>query len=114
MNSMEIDVATTSRWLKAGHNDESTPMVLVDCREPHESEIARIEGAVLMPMSQWPPSETAISQLNGKAVVVHCHHGGRSMRVAQWFRQNGHPSALSMAGGIDAWSNEIDDSIARY
>jgi rhodanese-related sulfurtransferase len=47
-------------------------------------------------------------------IVVHCHHGGRSLRVATWLRQQGFPQAQSMAGGIDQWSQEIDPTVPRY
>jgi rhodanese-related sulfurtransferase len=46
--------------------------------------------------------------------VVHCHHGGRSLRVAHWLREQGFANAQSMAGGIDRWSQEIDPSVPRY
>ncbi len=47
-------------------------------------------------------------------LVVHCHHGGRSLKVARWLRENGFAQAQSMAGGIDQWSQEIDPSVPRY
>ena len=57
-----------------------------------------------------------ISELGPKdtPIVVHCHHGGRSQRVMQFLRQQGFDQAQNMAGGIDAWSLEIDSSIPRY
>jgi rhodanese-related sulfurtransferase len=111
---MEVDVQTVSRWLTTQADDAGKPIALVDCREQHEYETAKIEGAILMPMSQWPPPPEQLSACEGKRVVVHCHHGGRSLRVANWFRQSGYPDALSMAGGIDDWSVEIDPSVPRY
>lgn len=111
---MEVDIHTVCRWLGAKRDDEGRSIVLVDCREQHEHDIAHIDGAVLIPMSKWPPSAQQLSTLEGKTVVVHCHHGGRSLRVANWFRQNGHPEALSMAGGIDQWSLDIDPAVPRY
>ena len=61
--------------------------------------------------------EARLSELEAwkdKPLVVHCHHGMRSMRVANFLRANGFPQAQSMAGGIEAWSVEIDDSVPRY
>jgi rhodanese-related sulfurtransferase len=49
-----------------------------------------------------------------RRIVVHCHHGGRSLRVANWLRGQGFEQAQSMAGGIDAWSTEIDPAVPRY
>jgi len=114
VSNLEVDIHSVQRWLQTGKDDDGESIALVDCREPKEYDVAKIAGAVLMPMGQWPPSESAIQALDGKRVVVHCHHGGRSLRVANWFRQNGHPEATSMAGGIDQWSLEIDPQIPRY
>lgn len=111
---MEVDVSTVKRWLDRGLDDSGVPVCLVDCREPAEYQTASIHGATLVPMSQWPPSQELIDSWQGKHMVVHCHHGGRSLRVANWFRQNGFPDALSMAGGIDQWSLEIDPRIPQY
>ncbi|MFN7290015.1 MAG: rhodanese-like domain-containing protein [Pirellula sp.] len=111
---MEIDVKTVSEWLQSGADSSGNKFALVDCREQSEWDIARIAGAILLPMSSWPPSEEQMQNLSGKTVVIHCHHGGRSLRVANWFRSNGHPEALSMAGGIDEWSHSIDPSVPTY
>jgi rhodanese-related sulfurtransferase len=106
---LEVDVATVHSWL-----GQRPDVALIDCREPAEAEIASIPGAVLLPMSQWAELAPELEKLQGKQLVVHCHHGGRSLRVAHWLRNNGFPTAQSMAGGIDAWSQEIDPSLPRY
>lgn len=106
---MEVDIDTVRQWL-----DSRPEFALVDCREPAEAEIARIADAELIPMSQWADATAQLDALRGKHIVVHCHHGGRSLRVAQWMRANGFPEAQSMAGGIDAWSQQIDPAIPRY
>jgi len=114
MANIEIDIRSVHRWLQKGADDNGQSIALVDCREQSEYELAKITGSILMPMGQWPPSSESLESLNGNRVVVHCHHGGRSLRVANWFRQNGHPEATSMSGGIDQWSLEIDPQIPRY
>ncbi len=106
---LEVDVSTV-RDMLTGSDD----VVLLDCREPAEADIAAIRGAVLIPMNQIPSSAEKLSSMAGKRIVVHCHHGGRSLRVAHWLRANGHSEAQSMAGGIDAWSLEIDQTVPRY
>ncbi len=105
---LEIDVATLKSLLA------NSDFVLIDCREPDEWETARIDGAVLLPMSQWMENVEKLAEFQGKRVAVHCHHGGRSMRVTHWLRQNGFPDAQNVAGGIDAWSLQVDNSVPRY
>lgn len=106
---IEVDVSTVHAWL-----DQRPDVALIDCREPAEFQTASIPGAILLPMSQWTDSAAELEKLQGKHLVVHCHHGGRSMRVTQWLRANGFPTAQSMAGGIDAWSQAIDPNVPRY
>lgn len=106
---IEVDVKSVHDWQTERQN-----WVLIDCREASEYATASIDGAVLLPMSQWQEVASKMDEYSGKHVVVHCHHGGRSLRIARWLRENGFPSAQSMAGGIDAWSQEIDPKIARY
>ncbi len=113
-SNIEIDVQAVSGWLQLGQDDAGNKFALIDCREAAEHATAKIDGATLMPMSLWPPSAEQLEALQGTHVVVHCHHGGRSLRIAQWFRQNGFPDAQSMAGGIDAWSQNVDSTIPRY
>jgi rhodanese-related sulfurtransferase len=105
---IEIDVQSVQSLLKSGE------IALIDCREQSEWETARIEGAVLMPMSQWMQSIDQLSAFEGKRVVVHCHHGGRSLRVTHWLRENGFPDAQNMTGGINEWSQVVDSQVPRY
>jgi len=84
---------------------------LLDCREPWEHQTARIEGATLIPMRQIPQSLDAIPR--DQPVVVYCHAGMRSFNAASWLKQQG-VQALSMSGGIDQWSREIDPKVPRY
>lgn len=87
--------------------------VLVDVREPSEYEIASIGNAVLLPMSNWADHGEELEEMRDKRIIVHCHHGGRSLRVTEWLRENGY-EAQNMTGGIDAWSQHIDQNVPRY
>ncbi len=89
-------------------------VVLIDCREANEWDVAKIDGAILMPMSNWANEIEQLEKFAGRHVVVHCHHGGRSLRVTQWLRANGFPNAQNMAGGIQAWSEEVDSTVPTY
>lgn len=111
---MEVDVATVQRWIETGVDDRGVPIFLLDCRESEEVQIANITGSVLAPLSQWPPEPSVLNAMQEKQVVIYCHHGMRSLRVAHWCRHNGFPEALSMAGGIDMWSRLVDASVPRY
>lgn len=84
---------------------------LLDCREPWEHQTARIEGSTLIPMRQIPANLGSIPR-DGK-VVVYCHAGMRSLSVASWLQDQGY-NAVSMSGGIDRWSAEIDPEVPRY
>jgi rhodanese-related sulfurtransferase len=55
-----------------------------------------------------------LSAYREQPIVVHCHHGGRSLRVARWLREQGFRRAQSMSGGIEQWAVEIDSTLARY
>ncbi|MEO0586294.1 MAG: rhodanese-like domain-containing protein [Planctomycetota bacterium] len=87
---------------------------LIDCRLPDEAEVASIDGAQLVPMQQLTARLDELADLRDKPVVVHCHLGGRSMKVTQFLRQQGFSDVKSLAGGIDAWSRAIDPSVPRY
>jgi rhodanese-related sulfurtransferase len=88
--------------------------LLLDCRESDEHAIVSIKGATLVPMSELAARVEELNPWRDRRIVVHCHHGGRSLRVANWLRGQGFEQAQSMAGGIDAWAVEIDQSLARY
>ena len=89
-------------------------LLLLDCREPDEYAIARIEGARLIPMQEIPLRLGELEPWREKSLVVHCHHGVRSLRVVEFLRGKGFATAQSLAGGIDAWSLEADATVPRY
>jgi rhodanese-related sulfurtransferase len=87
--------------------------VLLDVREQWEFETAHIPGATLIPMPEIPAR--AFNELDEDApILVLCHHGARSLSVAAWLRNQGFSQAQSIAGGIDAWSRQINPTIPRY
>jgi rhodanese-related sulfurtransferase len=107
MDDLEITPAETKQRLDLGEK-----LLLVDVREPWESEICRIEGARLIPMGSIPANLQTLDA--GEDVVCYCHHGVRSFDVAVWLRAQGVERARSLAGGIERWSLEIDPQVPRY
>jgi len=105
----ETDCRTVETRRKAGE-----AFLLLDCRERDEDALVRIEGARLIPMTELAQRVSELDAHKDSEIVVYCHHGGRSLRVAQWLRQQGFPKVSSMAGGIDRWSQEIDPTLPRY
>ncbi len=87
------------------------PMVL-DVREPWEHEICSIPDSKLLPMQEIParlqelPADTDI--------VVVCHHGMRSLQVAQFLKQSGVERVFNLSGGIAAWAAQVDPDMSQY
>ncbi len=94
--------------------DAGDDFFFVDCREPDEYAIVRLDGTTLIPMNETPGRLNELADYRDKRIVVHCHHGGRSLQVAQWLRMQGFSGAQNMTGGIDQWSREVDASLPRY
>ena len=109
------DLEITPRQVKAMLDDPASGLVLIDCRTPGEWQTAKIEGARLVPLDELPGRVEEVEDLaqGAKAVVIHCHHGGRSMKAALFLRQRRVP-AVSMAGGIDLWALDVDPRVPRY
>ncbi|MDZ7767770.1 MAG: rhodanese-like domain-containing protein [Woeseia sp.] len=85
---------------------------LVDVRESWETEIAAIDGALHIPMSEIPARYRELDA--AKPVALLCHSGARSARVAGFLAQQGFSRVANISGGIDQWSVEIDPAIPRY
>jgi rhodanese-related sulfurtransferase len=109
MLPIDIDVRSVKQM-----QDASEKFVLLDCREPSEVATARIPGSTTIPMREIPARLAELEPHKTGRIVIHCHHGGRSLRVTQFIRQQGFDQAQNMAGGIDAWSLEIDPTVPRY
>ncbi len=107
----DADVQLTARAL-AERLAGPEPPLLVDVREPHEWEIARIPGARLIPLATLPEH---LSELDtSREIVLHCHHGQRSMRALETLRRAGFRKLRNLTGGIDAWSRDVDSGVPRY
>jgi rhodanese-related sulfurtransferase len=99
----------TARWPDYASGGE---VVLLDVREHDELDIAAVAGALHIPMREIP---ARLAELDAaKPLVVMCHSGGRSQRVAAFLQGNGFMNVFNLKGGIDAWSAQVDPRVPRY
>jgi adenylyltransferase/sulfurtransferase len=87
-------------------------VLLLDVREPFEFELCQLPDSDFIPMRQIPEHLDTLPR--DKHLLVLCHHGSRSLRVTQFLRAKGFEKVSNIAGGIDAWAQEVDPSLARY
>jgi adenylyltransferase/sulfurtransferase len=91
--------------------DAGEDVQLIDVREPWEAQIAQI-GGKLIPQNDVPNRLAELDR--NREVVIHCKSGGRSQRIAEFLQQQGYPKVANVAGGITAWSDQIDPSVPKY
>jgi rhodanese-related sulfurtransferase len=103
---MEIDNKKISKWI-----EEKKPFHLLDVRRDDERELSSL-GGFHIPLHEL---EARFNELphDKLPLIVYCHHGVRSLYATQFLKFHGH-DALSLRGGIDAWSLEIDPEVPRY
>jgi len=91
--------------------DAGEDLFILDVREPFEYQIANI-GGVLIPQNDVPKRIGEIDR--NREIVVQCKSGGRSQRIAEYLKQSGFPTVSNLAGGIVAWSDEVDPKVPKY
>jgi rhodanese-related sulfurtransferase len=104
--------AITVEELKA-RREAGERLRLIDVREAHEHDFARIEGAELRPLGQIVQWAAELPD-KGEPIILHCHHGMRSDRACQFLAAQGFTNLSNLLGGIDDWSLKIDPSVPRY
>jgi adenylyltransferase/sulfurtransferase len=92
--------------------DRREPFQLIDVREVFEHEIARIDGAKLIPLQEISARAHELS--SDEQIIIHCHSGKRSAEAVRLLRERGFQRVYNLDGGIDAWSTEIDSAVPRY
>src|SRR3954454_9544744 len=107
--SLNISVEETKELLGSG-----TLLRLIDVREPDEFAICQIKGAELLPLSVFAEKFGSRLPHTEERIILYCHHGMRSMRAAEYLAKRGYMKVSSRDGGIDAWSAQIDPTVARY
>ena len=112
MDISEMTVKDLKELIDSGAKD----YVLLDVRNPHEYEIGKIPGSVLIPLSEienGPGVDKVKEMLNGHRLIAHCKMGGRSAKALGILKQAG-IEGTNVKGGITAWSKEIDSSVPTY
>jgi rhodanese-related sulfurtransferase len=107
-----LDLEVAPEDLKTMLSGVDQPFLL-DVREPWETSAAGFPGAHTMPMGEVPSRAFHELDPDGRIVVI-CHHGIRSLNVANWLRTQGFEQTQSLRGGIDAWSRNVDPAVGRY
>jgi sulfur-carrier protein adenylyltransferase/sulfurtransferase len=102
----QLDVKEFKRRRDAGEN-----LFHLDVREPYEYQIAQI-GGTLIPQNDVPGRLAEIPR--DREVVVQCKSGGRSQKIAEFLKQAGYEKVVNLAGGILAWSDQIDPTVKKY
>ncbi|MDZ8134983.1 MAG: molybdopterin-synthase adenylyltransferase MoeB [Nostoc sp. DedQUE04] len=112
MESQEMTVKDLKELLDSGAKD----FVLLDVRNPHEYDIAKIPGSVLVPLPDIENGNGVAKVkeiLNGHRLIAHCKMGGRSAKALAILKESG-IVGTNVKGGITAWSREIDPSVPEY
>ncbi|MGQ2979516.1 MAG: rhodanese-like domain-containing protein [Polaromonas sp.] len=115
----QLSPADFSDWRDSLEADARTPVVL-DVREPWEIQTASVteDGFTLVriPMRELPARVEELRQQWGadQPVACLCHHGMRSLQVANFLAQSGFSAVVNLQGGIDAWSRQRDTAVPLY
>jgi sulfur-carrier protein adenylyltransferase/sulfurtransferase len=102
----------TVQEMKRALDDPGLGIKVIDVREEHEYQIARIKGVPLFPLSAITRRFTELDP--NQQMYIHCKSGVRSMKALQFLREQGFKYVRSVKGGISAWSDEIDHNIPKY
>jgi molybdopterin/thiamine biosynthesis adenylyltransferase/rhodanese-related sulfurtransferase len=112
MNPAEIPLEMSAREAHALRQSNPDGTLIVDVREPYELAICRLPDAEHIPMRQIP--ERLDDLPRDRHLLILCHAGARSMRVTEFLRARGLTSVTNIGGGISAWAEEVDPTLARY
>ena len=115
---LQVAPSEFAQWrdqLSAAGEQAARP-VMLDVREPWELQTACVQedgfDLLRIPMREVPQRLAELDP--GQPVACLCHHGMRSLQVANYLAQNGFAHVVNLHGGIDAWSHEVDPSVPRY
>ena len=98
----------------ARHIADGGALLLIDVRQPWEHALAALPSSVLIPLGELPGRLADLQPAPGATVIAYCHHGIRSLSAAVFLERAGFENVHSLAGGIDAWSVQVDPAVPRY
>ena len=103
----DVEPREVAAWRSGGR-----PLVLLDVRSPEEHAFTALPDSTLIPL---PDLERRLGELDREGeIVVYCHYGPRSTYATHLLRDHGFARAWNLAGGIDAWSEDVDPAVVRY
>jgi adenylyltransferase/sulfurtransferase len=102
----------TVQEMKRALDSPGLGIKVIDVREPDEYQIARVNGVPLIPLGELPRRFTELDP--NQQIYIHCKSGVRSLKAVQFLKEQGFKYAKSVKGGISAWADEIDRSVAKY
>jgi sulfur-carrier protein adenylyltransferase/sulfurtransferase len=108
VNPDEVSVQDMKKALE----NSALGIKVIDVREPDEYQIAHIDGVPLIPLGTLPQRFTELDP--NQQIYIHCKSGVRSLRALHFLREQGFKYVKSVKGGVDAWADEIDSSVAKY
>jgi rhodanese-related sulfurtransferase len=109
MSPAEISPRDLARHLENGRS-----IHLIDVRQPWENAVAQLPSSRLIPLNELPQRLEEVPAEPAVPLVLYCHHGVRSLSAVTYLHRLGYHHAQSLAGGIDAWSCEVDPAVPRY
>lgn len=118
--TFQLNPADFAAWRDTAATSAGNPPLVLDVREPWELQTASVkpDGFVLLhiPMREIPARLAELQQTHGSdaPIACLCHHGMRSLQVANYLTQSGFTGVVNLAGGIDAWSRQVDSSVPGY
>ena len=106
-SDLEITVDEFNNLIKSKKD-----ILILDVRGPNEYQICHIKGSKLIPLGDLPSRVNELDTADD--IVVHCHHGVRSLQATMFLRNMGFKKVKSLKGGIDVWAQEYDPDMPRY
>lgn len=94
--------------------DAGNEVVILDVREPHELAICHLDNSAHVPLGELPYRLSELAGCKNSELIVYCRSGKRSERACHLLVANGFAQVFNLKGGILAWADEVDSTVAKY